>query len=158
MSDQSSDRPDANIRTANGRFAKGNPGGPGRPRHAVTEAANALDQVAVEAAQELIEVAIKEARKGNMTALKLVLDRGWPVHHRRPIAIDAPALVRSDDFLPAQAALTDAVLDGEVEPREGAVIASLLEEQRQRVRLLEIQEERERARQEDAGDEAEDGG
>jgi hypothetical protein len=150
MSDQSSDRPDANIRTANGRFAKGNPGGPGRPRHAVTDA--------VEAAQELIEVAIKEARKGNMTALKLVLDRGWPVHHRRPIAIDAPALVRSDDFLPAQAALTDAVLDGEVEPREGAVIASLLEEQRQRVRLLEIQEERERARQEDAGDEAEDGG
>jgi hypothetical protein len=138
----------AAVRGADGRFVKGNPGGPGRPRRAVNEAADALDQIAVEAARELIDVAIAQARKGNMVALKLVLDRGWPVHRRRPVAIEAPALAQSGDFLPAQAALTDAVLSGDVTPNEGAVIASLLEEQRRRVKMQEIDEEYERRRAE----------
>jgi hypothetical protein len=135
-----SDRSQSNGRNANGHFAKGNPGGPGRPRRPVNEAANALDRIAVEAARELIDVAIAQARNGNMVALKLVLDRAWPLHRRRPIEIDAPALERADDFLPAQAALTDAVLAGDVDPREGTIIASLLDEQRRRVKYHKIEE------------------
>ena len=41
--------PQAAKRTTNGRFAPGNSGGPCRPRGAVTAAAAALDQAAIEA-------------------------------------------------------------------------------------------------------------
>ncbi len=143
------------VRGTDGRFAKGNPGGPGRPRRPVNEAADALDQVGVAAAKELIEVAIAQGRKGNMMAVKLVLDRVWPTHRRRPVEIATPVLARASDFLPAQAALTDAVLSGEVSPHEGAVIASLLEEQRRRVFSKEFDEEYERRRQGAAEDEDE---
>ena len=134
----------AAVRGRDGRFVEGNPGGPGRPRRAVNEAADDLDRIAVGAARELIDVAITQARNGNMVALKLVLDRGWPVHRRRPVEVATPGLAHSTDFLPAQAALTDAVLCGDVSPDDGAVIASLLEEQYQRVSSREIDEEFER--------------
>ena len=48
-------------RTGDGRFAKGNPGGPGRPRGAVRVAAATLDQIAV----ELIKVVLERARSGD---------------------------------------------------------------------------------------------
>jgi hypothetical protein len=154
MPDDLSTFPEASaVRRSDGRFVKGNPGGPGRPRRAVNEAADDLDRIAVGAARELIDVAIAQARNGNMVALKLLLDRGWPVHRRRPLEIAAPALARSDDFLPAQAVLTDAVLRGDVSPNEGAVIASLLDEQRRRVRYREIDEEFARRREEANDDE-----
>ena len=71
-------------RTGDGRFAKGNPGGPGRPRGAVRGAASALDQIAVDASAELIKVVLERARAGDREALKLVQARLWP--QRRTIA------------------------------------------------------------------------
>jgi len=51
---------------SNGRFAPGNPGGPGRPRSAVSAAALALDQAAVDAQAELMRVVLEQARAGNL--------------------------------------------------------------------------------------------
>ena len=60
----------SNPRSGDGRPAKGNPGGPGRPRGAVHRAASALDQLAVDASAELIKVVLELARAGNPEALK----------------------------------------------------------------------------------------
>ena len=59
MSDQSDD-----FRQADGRFGKGNPGGPGRPRF--RERAAALDLLAAEAGPELIDVAVRN-EQGEVT-------------------------------------------------------------------------------------------
>ena len=64
-----------NPRTGDGRFARGNPGGPGRPRGAGRGAASARDQVAAEASVELIKVAIDLGRAGNLKALKRAMAR-----------------------------------------------------------------------------------
>ena len=74
--------PHFNPRTGDGRFAPGNPGGPGRPHGAVRGAASALDQLAVEASVELIKVAIDLGRAGNLEALKRVRARVWPQRRR----------------------------------------------------------------------------
>jgi len=50
------------FRQTDGRFAKGNPGGPGRPR--ARERAAAVDELAGEAGAELIEVALDAAKEG----------------------------------------------------------------------------------------------
>src|SRR5436309_13724492 len=102
-----SDHPD-DFRQTDGRFSKGNPGGPGRPR--LRERAAALDLVAAEAGPELIDVALKEAKGGNLQAVEMLLDRIWPVRRGRPVEIEAPSIRASADLLPVGAALSDAVL------------------------------------------------
>jgi hypothetical protein len=115
-----SDVPESNSRTADGRFAEGNPGGPGRPRKAVKVAAAALDQRAAEAAPQLFDVAFEQARAGSFAAVKYLLDRVWPVGQGRPLEIAAPEIKDPRDLLPAAAALSNTVLAGEASAQEGA--------------------------------------
>jgi hypothetical protein len=51
-----------NPRSGDGRFANGNPGGPGRPRGAVRGGASALDRLAAEASTALIKLVLELAR------------------------------------------------------------------------------------------------
>jgi hypothetical protein len=62
-------------------FGKGNPGGPGRPP--LRERAAALDALATDAGAELIEIALNEAKTGNLRAVEMLLDRIWPVRRGR---------------------------------------------------------------------------
>src|SRR3954464_8407398 len=82
MSDPSDD-----FRQTDGRFGKGNPGGPGRPR--TIDRAAALDLRAAEAAPDLIDVALEQAKGGNLKAIEMLLDRIWPVRRGRPVEIEA---------------------------------------------------------------------
>ena len=119
-----SDDPSSDFRQANGRFAKGNPGGPGRPR--AVDRARELDRRAAEAGPELIDALLETAKAGNLRAMEMLLDRIWPVRRGRPVAVDAPEIRRTADLLPAGAAVTDAVLSGELTPQEGAATARVL--------------------------------
>jgi hypothetical protein len=90
----------AEFRQADGRFATGNRGGPGRPR--ARERIAALDQRVAEAGDKLIDAALKQAKAGNVKA------------------IEAPEIRATRDLLPATAAVTNALLNGDVTPREAA--------------------------------------
>src|SRR5881275_3421214 len=92
-----SDDPD-DFRQTDGRFSKGNPGGPGRPR--LRERAAALDLRAAEAATDLIDVALEQAKGGNLKAIEMLLDRIWPVRRGRPVEIEAPPIRATADLLP----------------------------------------------------------
>src|SRR6476469_4886413 len=85
MSDSSAD-----FRHADGRFAKGHPGGPGRPRNPVSTAAQDLDRLGVEVAQELMGLIVEKARQGNLKAAEMVLQRVWPLRRNRPIELEIP--------------------------------------------------------------------
>src|SRR5438045_9044503 len=98
MSDQSDD-----FRQADGRFGKGKPGGPGRPR--LHDRAVALDLLAAEAGADLVDVALKEAKGGNLKAVEMLLDRIWRVRRGRPVEIEAPPIRATADILPVGAAL-----------------------------------------------------
>jgi hypothetical protein len=112
------------FRQADGRFAKGNPGGPGRPR--LRERAAALDVLASEAGAELIDVALREARKGNLKAIDMLLERIWPVRRGRPVEVDAPPIRTIPDLVPAGAAVSSAVLGGDLTPEEGSAASRVL--------------------------------
>lgn len=142
MSDQSD-----NFRQADGRFAKGNPGGPGRPRgrDPVTE----LDLLAAEAGPTLIELALEAAKGGNLKVMEMLFDRIWPVRRGRPVQIDAE-VHGFPDLVPAGAAVTHAVFNGEMTPEEGVATGRVLVahekmlktvELEQRLRVLEEEED-----------------
>lgn len=64
-------------RAADGRFAPGNPGGPGRPPAANVREHRAalLDAVEPEAVRRIIAAMVEAAERGDVAAAKLVLER-----------------------------------------------------------------------------------
>ena len=121
-----SDLPESKSRTADGRFIEGCPGGPGRPRKAVRVAADALDERLAQAAGDLYDVALGLAREGNETALRMLLDRVWPVRRHRPLEIEVPEIRKTHDLLPVMAGVTNAMFAGEATSQESAAAARVL--------------------------------
>ena len=126
------------FRLADGRFARGNPGGPGRPR--ACERAAALDLLAAEAGADLIEVALSEAKKGNLRAVEMLLDRIWPVRRGRPVEVDVPPIRTIPDLVPAGAAVTGAVLSGELTPEEGSAAARVLVAHQKMIETVDLEQ------------------
>ena len=126
------------FRQADGRFTRGNPGGPGRPR--ACERAAALDLLAAEAGADLIEVALSEAKKGNLRAVEMLLDRIWPVRRGRPVEVDAPPIRTIPDLVPAGAAVTGAVLSGELTPEEGSAAARVLVAHQKMIETVDLEQ------------------
>jgi hypothetical protein len=143
MSDESSpdgpipDETSSDGRLPDGRFAKGNPGGPGRPR--AIERITAFDQRAAEAAPEAIDALVAAAKAGNLKAIEMLLNRVWPMRRGHPVRIDAPEIRGTADVLPASAALTSAVFAGEVTPEEGAAAASVLKTHHDAIEILDFE-------------------
>ena len=126
MSDPEDSNDKTEIRTADGRFAPGNRGGPGRPRGPVSASAIQLDELGIEAALAFMPVLRELGLAGNVKCIDMVLQRVWPAHRGRPVAIDAPEVITTADLLPAHRAITGAMLDGQVSPREGADAARMI--------------------------------
>jgi hypothetical protein len=136
-----SDIPESNSRTAGRQFAKGNPGGPGRPRKVVKAAANALDERAAQAAPELFDLAFEQARGGSTAAVKMLLEHVWLVGRDRPLKIAVPEINGTRDLLPAGAALTNAVFAGEATAEQGSAAARVLKAHMQAIELVDIEQQ-----------------
>lgn len=117
-------------RTADGRFARGNAGGPGRPRSPVTSGVTALDRLGADAGPDLIRIAIDEARGGNMKALEMVLERIWPKRRGRAVQFELPSIETFTDVVAVHTAVTQGVLAGELTAQEGTALSDLIERQR----------------------------
>jgi hypothetical protein len=128
----------ADFRQADGRFAKGNRGGPGRPR--ARDRIATLDQRVAKAGDDLIEAALKQAKAGNVKAIEMLLNRIWPASRGRPVEIEAPEIRAIGDVIPATAAITDAVLAGDVTPAEGAAAARVIEVHGNLIGLINVEE------------------
>ena len=94
-------------------------------------------------AETLTRKAIEKAKDGDITALRLCLDRIAPVRKDRPVTFSLPSIAGAADAAKASAALMAAVSAGEITPSEAAEIGRLLETY---VRTLEITELEERLR------------
>ena len=129
----------SDSRGLDGRFAKGHPGGPGRPRKAVKAAADRLDEQIAEAAGDVFEVALSLAKERNIAAVKMLLDRVWPVGRHRALEIAIPEIRGAQDLLPAAAALTNAVFAGEATGREGADLARVLKAHEDVIGTVELE-------------------
>ena len=121
-------------REANGQFAKGHAGGPGRPRNPVNMAAQELDQLGIEVARELMGIILGRAREGNLKAAEMVLQRVWPVRRTRPIEVEIPPEASSRGSFDEQASLVKAMLNGDVTPQDAAAATRVLKEMDEQLR------------------------
>lgn len=118
-------QPKNDGRKSDGTFAPGNKLGGSKvgSRHRVTRAVEELLEGQHEA---LTQKAIEAALGGDMTALRLCLDRIAPPRRDAPVSIDLPPVRSAADAVGASEALLAAVSAGEVTPDEAGRVMALL--------------------------------
>jgi hypothetical protein len=109
----------------------------GKPKGSLNKVTLAIQSLLDGEAEALTRKAIELAMDGDMSALKLCLDRICPPRKSRPIQIDLPDVNTADGVSQAQVTTVQAVAEGEITPEEGKVLADILEARR---RSIETQE------------------
>lgn len=123
-------------RNPDGTFASGNPGRPKGARHRATQAIEAM----LEGQQQaLTQAAINKALEGDVTALRLCLDRIAPARKDAPVSFDLPDIETAADAANAARAILKAVADGDVTPMEAATVMAVVEQFRRTLETTELE-------------------
>ncbi len=124
-----------------GKFRKGRSGNPlGRPRGIRNKATIAAEVLFEGEIEGICRKAIEEAKRGNIQAIKLVLDRVLPPKKEAPIFIDLPAMKTSSDILEAIHRVTQAISHGELSPTEGDCLTRIIERQAKVIEMNDFEE------------------
>ncbi|MEX3314012.1 DUF5681 domain-containing protein [Sulfitobacter sp. PS-8MA] len=123
-------------RNADGTFAPGNPGKPKGSRHRATQAIEAMLEGQREA---LTQAAIDKALEGDVTALRLCLDRIAPARKDAPVSFALPEIETAEDAATAARAILKAIADGDVTPLEAATVMAVVEQFRRTLETTEIE-------------------
>lgn len=119
-----------------GRFGPGNPGKPRGARHKATQAALALlDGEAGALTRKAVEMALA----GDVTALRLCLERIAPPRRDAPVQFTLPRMETARDAARAAGAVLEAVAAGELTPTEGAHLMALVETYRRTLETTELE-------------------
>ncbi len=125
-------------KTADGRFAKGNKAGRGRPAGSRNKATLIAQALLDGEAEELIRKCVELAKGGDTTALRLCLERLLPPRKERPVEVDVPPIEKPEDAVKAMTAITAAVARGDLTPGEGQSLAAILEAHRKTVEVADL--------------------
>ncbi len=120
-----------------GKFRRGNPGRPKGSRHKTTRAILALLEGDADA---ITRKCIEAAQAGDLTAIRLVLDRLLPPAKERPVVVKLPDTETLAGVAQAQAAILRAVACGELLPTEGATLAAIVENRRRAIETTELEQ------------------
>ena len=129
--------PENNGRKTDGKFAKGNSLGGKTPgaRHRVTRAVEDLLEGEHEA---LTRKAIEKALEGDMTALRLCLDRIAPPRKDSSLSLNWPTIHTATDALEASSAVLSNVAAGDVTPDEAGRLMALLTAHRTMIEVVDL--------------------
>src|SRR5215203_1967055 len=114
-----------NTGTTRGKpFDRGNAG---RPKGSRNKATLALEALLEGEGEALARKAVELALAGDITALRLCLDRILPARKDRPVSFEMPIIARPEDAKAASAALLAAVAAGSLTPSEAAEVVKLVD-------------------------------
>lgn len=128
MSDEASSAANAARKQRGRPFRKGRSGNPaGRKAGSRNRASLAVEELLEGQAEKLTRKCFEKALHGDMTAMKLCLERLCPPRRDRPVTIDLPPLVTAADVVSATARIIASVASGSITPDEGTALAGLVE-------------------------------
>jgi hypothetical protein len=90
--------------------------------------------------EALTRKAVELALKGDLTALRLCLERIVPPRKDSPVKVTLPPMESSADLPSVTAAVLAAVAAGQLTPSEAAALAGLVETHRRAIETAELSE------------------
>ncbi len=126
-------------RAPDGRFAPGNPGGPGRPKGSRHRVQAALDVIGEAGAEEVLRAVLRAAAGGDLRAAAILLDRVWPARRGRAVELELPPVASAADLVPAMAGVAGAMARGELTPEEARATAGVLGLQCRAIEAAELE-------------------
>ena len=113
--------------SGSGHFSKGTSGNPsGRPPGSRNHATLLMESLLEGEAEQLTRKAIELALGGDITALRLCLERLIPPRKDRPIHLILPPIENVQQISLAMARVSTAIGEGEITPMEGEVLSNIL--------------------------------
>jgi uncharacterized protein DUF5681 len=121
-------------------FQKGCSGNPqGRPLGARNAATVIAEQLLDGEAEAITRKVIELAKQGDLTALRLCLERILPPRRERPVNFRLPVINSVDHATKAMAAITTAVANGEMTLTEAAELSRVIESYVRAIEATEIE-------------------
>ena len=122
-----------------GRFSKGTSGNPsGRPLGSRNHATVLMESLLEGRAEELLQKTMEMALAGDITALRLCLERLMPVRKDRPIQLSLPPIETVQQISLAVGKVATAIGDGEITPIDGEVFTNVLGAHKDTVAQLDL--------------------
>lgn len=123
-------------------FKPGQSGNPkGRPKGALNKTTRAALALMMDEAETITRVAIEAAKGGDMTAVRLILDRLVPTVKERLIELPGlPDTRTAQGVSEAQQKILEAVAAGTIAPGEGATLTGIVEARRRAIETLELEQ------------------
>ena len=121
-------------------WKKGESGNPtGKPAGTRNKATVMVQTIMERGAKEITEAVVGLAKKGDLSAARLVLERLVPPVKERPIFLALPDTSTTDGIADAQQAILQAVAAGDLLPGEAATMAGIVEARRKAVETNELE-------------------
>ena len=121
-------------------FKPGQSGNPqGKAKGTLSHASRILLNLMQGGAEEITTVVIDQAKTGNLAAARLILERIVPPVKERPVSISLPDISTTGGISHAQAAILQAVADGELLPGEAATLTGIVENRRKAIETEELE-------------------
>jgi ribosomal protein L17 len=109
-------------------FKPGKSGNPsGKPKGARNKTTVAMEKLLDDDAATITSKAIELAKNGDLTALRLCLERIIPPRKDRPVNFDMPEIKTPSDALVAATAIMRAVAGGDLTPSEAAELSKTID-------------------------------
>jgi hypothetical protein len=139
MSDQAENSA-ANQRRRGRPFSPGVSGNPaGKPRGTRNRTTLAVESLLDGEAEKLTRKLLELALNGDVTALRLCIDRVAPIRRGRPVNIPVPQITDAATILQAHAVVLAEVAKGALTPDEGEALARLLLSYLKTVETVELE-------------------
>ncbi len=122
--------------------ARGRPfkaGNPGRPPGSKNKTTQIIEQLAEGQAEQLVQKVLELAQAGDVSCLRMLLDRLWPPRKGQPVNIDTPPTIKtSHDVLEAIASVWTGIGDGRLTPDEAGALSLVVERSIQVIQLEDV--------------------
>jgi hypothetical protein len=124
------------VRKARGRPFK--PGNPGRPPGSKNKTTQMVEQLAEGQAEQLVQKVLELAKAGDVSCLRMMLDRLWPPRKGQPVNVVMPPINTSQDLFAAIASIWTAIREGRLTPDEASALSIVIDRSIQAIELHDI--------------------
>ena len=110
------------------QFQKGQSGNPaGRPRGSRNKTTVLMQNLLEGEAEAIARKAIEMAKEGDITAIRVCMDRLASIRRKDPVAFELPPVDKARDTVAAVAAVVAAVAAGDLTTGEAAEVAKIID-------------------------------